>query len=292
LSRTRLILNLSSMSSPRYPDPDNLDPPRSPDTHPSLKQPSTASPTSDPTLRPRRPSSPPPSPTSPHRSSDPENVTRHADPKSDIKTTGNTELDQVNYHFCDPRICFIHFSDAVTLRWIQPDLTSIIDFGAFSQILEMDEDGDNDFSRELVENYYDQADTTFDEMDDALCEPFLSFFVTRESCLTVSFFRKRARKDLLKLSDRGHYLKGSSATMGLAKVSASCERMQHYGKLRDEEKQCDLAPPEALDMIKRLLLNVKKEYAEAKGYLDKYYAGDRYVVGAVEKYAADLEDDE
>ena len=37
----------------------------------------------------------------------------------------------------------------------------------FEQLLDMDED-DREFSRSLVWNYFEQAETTFDKMDDAL----------------------------------------------------------------------------------------------------------------------------
>jgi len=44
--------------------------------------------------------------------------------------------------------------------------------------------------------------------------------------------RRREKKDgdyLKTLSELGHFLKGSSATLGLTKVKDSCEKIQHYG---------------------------------------------------------------
>lgn len=38
----------------------------------------------------------------------------------------------------------------------------------FTQILELDEDDDFDFSSGMVEAFFTQADSTFDEMDQAL----------------------------------------------------------------------------------------------------------------------------
>jgi len=115
----------------------------------------------------------------------------------------------------------------------------------------MDDDEDEDdhgFSRGIVLNYFDQAITTFDEMDQAL-----------------------EAKDLLKLSDLGHFLKGSSAALGVAKVQWSCEKMQHYGKLRDEVNSVDLDETTALEKISTLLVQVKEEHAEAEKWLKKYY---------------------
>lgn len=80
-----------------------------------------------------------------------------------------------------------------------------------------------------------------------------------------------AAKDLPKLSSLGHFLKGSSAALGVAKVQASCEQVQHYGDLRDEELKKDLTPVEALAKIDVTLKRVKVEYAEAEKWLKSYY---------------------
>lgn len=44
---------------------------------------------------------------------------------------------------------------------------NIIDMEIFAQLLEMDDD-DEQFSKEIVWNYFDQAATTFEKMDAAL----------------------------------------------------------------------------------------------------------------------------
>lgn len=80
-----------------------------------------------------------------------------------------------------------------------------------------------------------------------------------------------AAKDLATLSSLGHFLKGSSAALGVAKVQASCERMQHYGQRRDEEANSDLTDDEALARIERLLVQVKKEYDDAEKWLREWY---------------------
>lgn len=49
---------------------------------------------------------------------------------------------------------------------INPD--DIIDMDTFEQLLEMDEEDDHDFSYGIVDNYFEQAEATFTEMDDAL----------------------------------------------------------------------------------------------------------------------------
>lgn len=38
----------------------------------------------------------------------------------------------------------------------------------FNQLLEMDDEEDREFSKSIVWNYFDQAESTFGNMDDAL----------------------------------------------------------------------------------------------------------------------------
>ncbi|KAJ7043882.1 histidine-phosphotransfer domain, HPT domain-containing protein [Mycena alexandri] len=126
-----------------------------------------------------------------------------------------------------------------------------IDMDIFSQILELDEDGTYDFSKEMVVAYFSQATTTFSDMDKAIA--------------------RRADEKLPELSALGHFLKGSSAALGISKVQATCEKMQHYGALRDEAADKDLKADEALSKISALLVEVKAEYADAERWLKKWY---------------------
>jgi len=93
------------------------------------------------------------------------------------------------------------------------DFGDIIDRSIFEQILEMDGDEDegHEFSQSIVFDFFSQADATFAEMDHSLVS-----------------------KDLQSLSDKGHFLKGSSATLGFTKVKDECEKIQNWGKKKDE----------------------------------------------------------
>ena len=73
------------------------------------------------------------------------------------------------------------------------------------------------------------------------------------------------------LSTLGHFFKGSSAAFGLEKVQASCEKIQHYGVKRDEDLGRDLTSGEALNKIKKQLVQLRKEYAEAKQTLEDWF---------------------
>ncbi|KAF4336504.1 multistep phosphorelay regulator 1 [Fusarium beomiforme] len=130
------------------------------------------------------------------------------------------------------------------------DFGDNIDMATFEQILEMDEPGDSEFSSSIVFGFFDQAEETFENIKDALDEG-----------------------DLDKLSSLGHFLKGSSATLGLIKVRDGCEKIQRYGK----HEKLDGSPEDddevCLQQIKDAFQDVKKDYAEVEKLLRKYYEG-------------------
>ncbi|EST08170.1 Signal transduction histidine kinase, phosphotransfer (Hpt) domain protein [Kalmanozyma brasiliensis GHG001] len=125
---------------------------------------------------------------------------------------------------------------------------TIIDMDIFSQLLEMDDEDDREFSKSIVWNYFDQAVTTFKEMDAAL-----------------------STKNLTELSTLGHFLKGSSAAVGVIKVRDHCEHMQHYGKCHGEDGVSKLTEEEALEKLTVTLTDVKVQYKEAAKALKAFY---------------------
>jgi len=131
-----------------------------------------------------------------------------------------------------------------------PDLGDSIDAVTFEQILEMDdEDDDHDFSRSIVYGFFEQAEATFTKMDEAL-----------------------KAKNLEELSSLGHFLKGSSATLGLTKVKDSCEKIQHYGQKKDDDGTKDEPDEEkCLSKIEVTLKAVREEYQEVKIVLKKFF---------------------
>jgi len=120
-----------------------------------------------------------------------------------------------------------------------------IDREVFDQVLELDED-DELFSKDMVDAYFAQADKTFDDMDAAL-----------------------AKKDLAELSSLGHFLKGSSAALGVSMVQSSCENIQHFGQLR--EGSAIITEAEAIVKIAKSIARAREEYADAKTWLDWFY---------------------
>ncbi|TIA87481.1 hypothetical protein E3P99_03136 [Wallemia hederae] len=125
----------------------------------------------------------------------------------------------------------------------------IVDMDTFGQILEMDEDeNDREFSHGIVVNFYEQAEVTFKELDDALKD-----------------------KDLHTLHTKGHFLKGSSAALGLIKVKQSCEAIQNLGRLQDPKTHKEISSEIALSEVETALVNAKEEYEEAEGWLKAFY---------------------
>lgn len=86
------------------------------------------------------------------------------------------------------------------------------------------------------------------------------------------FFSCREQEDLSRLSSLGHFLKGSSATLGLTKVKDSCEKIQHYGQQKDASGEKD-EPDEkkCLELIKETLAEVKEQYAEVEIALKTFF---------------------
>ncbi|KAK5169966.1 signal transduction histidine kinase [Cryomyces antarcticus] len=125
-----------------------------------------------------------------------------------------------------------------------------IDAATFEQILEMDDDEDErEFSRSIVYDFFTQAADTFRKMDEKLEE-----------------------KDLEQLSALGHFLKGSSATLGLNKVKDSCEKIQHFGAHKDETGTKEEPDDEVcLSRLKTTIAQAKQEYAEVEIALKKFY---------------------
>lgn len=144
----------------------------------------------------------------------------------------------------------------------------MIDSSAFEQILEMDDDDDRDFSKGIVFGFFDQAVTTFDKMEKAM-------YVGSTSSLlpgTFSDTSHSSEKDLPELSSLGHFLKGSSATLGLTHVKDGCEKIQHFGAGKDETGTSD--EPDKQVCVKNIadtLVDVKKAYFKVERFLRRYY---------------------
>lgn len=127
---------------------------------------------------------------------------------------------------------------------------SIIDEDVFGQLLQMDEEDDQSFSKSLILDYFEQAQTTFTSIKEAL-----------------------DKGDLDAASKLGHFLKGSSSAIGLVKVKNSCEKIQYVGNLRQPDGTGSTTPEEALAALNQLLVQAQAEFVEASEYLKALYGG-------------------
>ena len=74
------------------------------------------------------------------------------------------------------------------------------------------------------------------------------------------------------LSSLGHFLKGSSATLGLTKVRDGCEKIQHYGARKNDAGDDALEDDSTfLAKIKDLLPIVRRDYEDAEKRLRAFY---------------------
>jgi len=112
-----------------------------------------------------------------------------------------------------------------------------------------DDEQEREFSRSIVFDFFDQAEATFKKMDTYI-----------------------EQKDLDQLSALGHFLKGSSATLGLTKVKDSCEKIQHYGARKDESGQRDEPDDDvSIARIKKSLSQAKVDFSDVEAKLRVFY---------------------
>lgn len=131
------------------------------------------------------------------------------------------------------------------------DTLAVVDHETFDQLLEMDEgDPGHPFTREMVDNFFTQAKETFEKMDKAL-----------------------SSNDLPLLSRLGHFLKGSSAALGLLRMRQTCELIQHYGNCKESNGISPIEHDVALGRVVKIMAITKNEYEMAIQYLNDFLAG-------------------
>lgn len=119
----------------------------------------------------------------------------------------------------------------------------------FSQILEMDEnEADRDFSEPLVFGFFEQASETFEKVQKSL-----------------------DAKNLDELSSLGHFLKGSSATLGFNKIRDSCQVIQQYGHKLNVDGTPEPDETVCLQKIAEALKAVKVDTEELEQKMKKFF---------------------
>ncbi|KAJ1680040.1 Phosphorelay intermediate protein [Spiromyces aspiralis] len=96
-------------------------------------------------------------------------------------------------------------------------LHEILDLQVFQDLLRIDDD--QSFAKDIVYKYFDQAREIIHVLEDLLDSVKSQ---VAKAPLTDDVFKT--------ISQKGHFLKGSSASIGAIKVRDSCERIQHLGQ--------------------------------------------------------------
>lgn len=147
-------------------------------------------------------------------------------------------------------------------------LGDAVDMATFSQILEMDDTDDREFSSSIVFGFFDQVQETFSSMDKALLVLLTNQRNKGKQTLMV---QHRADRNLEELSSLGHFLKGSSATLGLIRVRDGCEKIQRFGKLENEDGSSEPNTELQLQRITLALSTIKTDYKDVEATLRRFY---------------------
>lgn len=101
--------------------------------------------------------------------------------------------------------------------------------------------------------------------------PFWNEMARRPRALTRFPCLNRAKKDLAELSSLGHFLKGSSATLGFLKVKDSCQVIQQYGHKLNLDGSPEPDEQVCLAKITEALQAAKDDMAKLETMLRKFF---------------------
>lgn len=85
---------------------------------------------------------------------------------------------------------------------------------------------------------------------------------------------RREEKDLGELSSLGHFLKGSSATLGFNKVRDSCQIIQQYGHKQTVDGTDEPDEEVCLSKIKDAVEAVKVDFADVEKELRVFFGAE------------------
>lgn len=132
-----------------------------------------------------------------------------------------------------------------------PETLDLINWTIFLELLMMDEDEEN-FSKSLIETFFEQFDQKYDENVKLLAQPDAGLDLV-----------------LKEISDNGHYLKGSAAALGLVWIQAECERIQNYGNKSNFDDM--VVGDDWVEGVRDALGKAKAECDKAKVLFGNYY---------------------
>ncbi|KAF7980873.1 hypothetical protein HWV62_36547 [Athelia sp. TMB] len=118
----------------------------------------------------------------------------------------------------------------------------------FAQILELDDDAAHECSRALVAAFFEQAREAHRDM-----------------------LRAYAANAPAEVAALGHFLKGSASALGVQRLGATCQDIEHHGQLAAAAAS-PASSGEAMARIGRLLGRVEGECVAAERWLGRWYA--------------------
>lgn len=122
-----------------------------------------------------------------------------------------------------------------------------IDWAIFDELVLMDED-EPGFSKSLIQTFIEQATQTFTDIETTLAQQ---------------------SPNLNTLSQYGHFLKGSAASLGLFRIQEQCERIQNYGLEKDFDDGVKGQP--WVTAIAQALVKAREEFDVARNALSHFY---------------------
>lgn len=136
--------------------------------------------------------------------------------------------------------------------------SELINWTIFQELLLMDEDEEG-FALSLFETFVQQANETFVKIENLLKD-------------------EPNTENLEKLSQLGHYLKGSAAALGLQKVQNQCERIQNYGKRDPFDNESMALNAQSISdwfaCVEDAYKQTRVYFDESKELLSKYFQSD------------------
>ncbi|CAD0115073.1 unnamed protein product [Aureobasidium uvarum] len=129
-----------------------------------------------------------------------------------------------------------------------PELDYAVNVNVFRDILELDDEDEQYFTRSLVCDFFALTHRTFTEMD---------------ACLES--------QDVKQLWSKARYLRGPSATLGIYKVELSCARIEQMTAVADTFQTEGESRTTLCNSTRILLDQAKQHFAEAENALRRFY---------------------
>ncbi|KAI5196869.1 hypothetical protein AUEXF2481DRAFT_29898 [Aureobasidium subglaciale EXF-2481] len=132
-----------------------------------------------------------------------------------------------------------------------PELDYAINTTIFREILELDDEDEQYFTRSLVCDFITLAQRTFTEMD---------------ACLET--------QDVKQLWSKARYLRGPSATLGVYKVESSCARIEQMTAIHDSLQTESDSKSTLCNSARIVIDQAQQHFAEAENALRLFYGMD------------------